>query len=117
MRLWQERRVLSESVILSYIQDLDSASNPASGDPNCPRLKRNERAFDDPLRKVEGIIDEYGRYDLFSCLFVFFYINKVNIKTMEPICYWCDLSNLGLELNYLAYGLLSLILLLQQFKF
>ncbi|KAK1372948.1 Glutathione peroxidase [Heracleum sosnowskyi] len=50
LRLWQERRVLPESVIHRHIQDLDSACNPASV----------EQVFDDPLREVQGMVDDYG---------------------------------------------------------
>ncbi|KAK1399010.1 Glutathione peroxidase [Heracleum sosnowskyi] len=66
LRLWQERRVLPESVIRRHIRDLDSANNPASGDPLCRRVERNERAFDDPLREVEGMVDEYGSNSCFQ---------------------------------------------------
>ncbi|KAL8092734.1 protein HUA2-LIKE 3-like isoform X2 [Apium graveolens] len=46
LRLWQERRVLPESVIYRHIQDLDSASV--------------EQNFNDPPREVEGMVDKYG---------------------------------------------------------
>ncbi|KAL8148942.1 protein HUA2-LIKE 2-like isoform X2 [Apium graveolens] len=66
LKLWQERRVLPELVIRRHIRDLDSANNPASGDPLCRRVERNERAFDDPLREVEGMVDEYGSNSCFQ---------------------------------------------------
>ncbi|KAL1816670.1 hypothetical protein ACET3Z_019244 [Daucus carota] len=66
LKLWQERRVLPESVIRRHIRDLDSANNPPAADPHCRRVERNERAFDDPLREVEGMVDEYGSNSSFQ---------------------------------------------------
>lgn len=37
-------------------------SGPSSANPYSRRSSRNERAFDDPVREMEGmLVDEYGR--------------------------------------------------------
>lgn len=90
MKLWQERRVLPESVIRRHIRDLDSANNPPAADPHCRRVERNERAFDDPLREVEGMVDEYGRW---SSLLIF-------------------LLNMHIYLNYYDFYFLQLCIVL-----
>ncbi|KAM7521564.1 hypothetical protein LguiA_011466 [Lonicera macranthoides] len=67
LRLWQERRILPESVVRRHIRDLDSLSNPSSaGVFSSRRPLRTERAFDDPLREMEGMVDEYGSNSSFQ---------------------------------------------------
>ncbi|XP_006402313.2 protein HUA2-LIKE 3 isoform X1 [Eutrema salsugineum] len=60
LRLWLERRILPESVVRHHIKELDSHSNA----PAClysRRSARTERALDDPVRDMEGmLVDEYG---------------------------------------------------------
>ncbi|VVB06689.1 unnamed protein product [Arabis nemorensis] len=60
LRLWLERRILPESIVRHHIRELDSHSNA----PAClysRRSARTERALDDPVRDMEGIlVDEYG---------------------------------------------------------
>ncbi|CAL9245314.1 unnamed protein product [Arabidopsis halleri] len=60
LRLWLERRILPESIVRHHIRELDSVSNV----PAClysRRSARTERALDDPVRDMEGIlVDEYG---------------------------------------------------------
>lgn len=49
-----ERKILPESVIRQHIREIDSLSH---------RSARTERAFDDPVREMEGmLVDEYGRF-------------------------------------------------------
>ncbi|KAL3531370.1 hypothetical protein ACH5RR_010692 [Cinchona calisaya] len=60
LRVWQERRILPESIVRHHIRELDSFCGSS-----CPRVfsrrSRNERAFDDPIRQMEGmLVDEYG---------------------------------------------------------
>ena len=70
MRLWLERRILPESVVRHHIRELDSLSVSASGGAFSRRSARTERALDDPVRDMEGmLVDEYGRseyWDLFN---------------------------------------------------
>ncbi|KAL1197879.1 Protein HUA2-LIKE 3 [Cardamine amara subsp. amara] len=60
LRLWLERRILPESIVLHHIRELDSLTNV----PAClysRRSARTERALDDPVRDMEGmLLDEYG---------------------------------------------------------
>lgn len=64
--MWQERKILPEPIIRHHIRELDvlcgtaaTASYPIVGSQ---RPLRNERAFDDPIREMEGmLVDEYGR--------------------------------------------------------
>lgn len=61
--MWQERKILPEPIICHHIRELDvfcgTSSYPIVGSQ---RPLRNERAFDDPIRQMEGMqVDEYGR--------------------------------------------------------
>ncbi|XP_042047062.1 protein HUA2-LIKE 3-like isoform X1 [Salvia splendens] len=60
LRVWQQRKILPESIIHHHIRELDvicgTGSYPLVGSH---RPLRNERAFDDPIRELEGV-DEYG---------------------------------------------------------
>ncbi|XP_071741855.1 protein HUA2-LIKE 3-like isoform X2 [Rutidosis leptorrhynchoides] len=62
LKLWQERKILPEPMIRHHIRELDSLNNMSSRISNSSRRPfRNERAFDDPIREVEGmLVDEYG---------------------------------------------------------
>ncbi|KAL0435770.1 UNVERIFIED_CONTAM: protein HUA2-LIKE 3 [Sesamum radiatum] len=60
LRVWQERKILPEPIIRHHIRELDTlcGSYPTAGSR---RPLRNERAFDDPIREMEGmLVDEYG---------------------------------------------------------
>ncbi|GLU03495.1 hypothetical protein SLE2022_206910 [Rubroshorea leprosula] len=58
LRVWLERKILPESVIREHIRELDSLSR---------RSARTERAFDDPVREMEGMLmDEYGSNSSFQ---------------------------------------------------
>ncbi|EOA25934.1 hypothetical protein CARUB_v10019315mg [Capsella rubella] len=60
LRVWLERRILPESIVRHHIRELDIISNV----PAClysRRSARTERALDDPVRDMEGmLVDEYG---------------------------------------------------------
>lgn len=60
LKLWISRKIMPESVLRSYMIELDCSDDKASGVP----LKRPpymERAADDPIREMEGMcVDEYG---------------------------------------------------------
>lgn len=60
-------------MIRHHIRELDSLNNMSSRISNSSRRPfRNERAFDDPIREVEGmLVDEYGRCDFLSFFFFF----------------------------------------------
>ncbi|KAK6141430.1 hypothetical protein DH2020_024835 [Rehmannia glutinosa] len=60
LRVWQERKILPEPIICHHIRELDAlcGSYPTIGSN---RTLRNERAIDDPIREMEGmLVDEYG---------------------------------------------------------
>ncbi|GKU86638.1 hypothetical protein SLEP1_g1138 [Rubroshorea leprosula] len=58
LRVWMERKILPESVIRQHIREIDSLSR---------RSARTERAFDDPVREMEGmLVDEYGSNSSFQ---------------------------------------------------
>ncbi|CAH2063006.1 unnamed protein product [Thlaspi arvense] len=60
LRLWFDRRILPESIVSRHIKELDSHNDV----PVClysRRSARTERALDDPVRDMEGmLVDEYG---------------------------------------------------------
>ncbi|PHT38286.1 HUA2-like protein 2 [Capsicum baccatum] len=59
LRVWQERKILPEPVILPHIRALES--DRGSNRAFCRRPMRTERPFDDPVREMEGmLVDEYG---------------------------------------------------------
>nr|XP_043635504.1 protein HUA2-LIKE 2-like [Erigeron canadensis] len=62
LKVWQDRKILPEPMIRHHIRELDSLNNMSSRIGNSSRRPfRNERAFDDPVREVEGmLVDEYG---------------------------------------------------------
>ncbi|XP_073283776.1 protein HUA2-LIKE 3-like isoform X1 [Primulina huaijiensis] len=66
LRVWQERKILPEPIIHHHIRELDvlCVSYPKAGSR---RPLRNERAFDDPIREMEGmLVDEYGSNSSFQ---------------------------------------------------
>ncbi|XP_027353414.1 protein HUA2-LIKE 2-like [Abrus precatorius] len=67
LRLWLERRILPEPVIRHHIRELDLYSSSASAGVFSRRSLRTERAFDDPVRDMEGmLVDEYGSNSSFQ---------------------------------------------------
>ncbi|PKI70596.1 hypothetical protein CRG98_009101 [Punica granatum] len=67
LRLWLERRFLPDSILRHHMRDLDVFSGPSSVNPYARRSSRNERAFDDPVREMEGmLVDEYGSNSSFQ---------------------------------------------------
>ncbi|XP_065861180.1 protein HUA2-LIKE 2-like isoform X2 [Euphorbia lathyris] len=67
LRLWLERRILPESVIRHHMRELDSLGASSSGGVYSRRSARTERALDDPVRDMEGmLVDEYGSNSSFQ---------------------------------------------------
>ncbi|CAL1362045.1 unnamed protein product [Linum trigynum] len=67
LRLWLQRRILPESFIRHHIRELDSLGASTSAAPYCRRSARTERALDDPIRDMEGmLVDEYGSNSSFQ---------------------------------------------------
>ncbi|CAI9778522.1 unnamed protein product [Fraxinus pennsylvanica] len=67
LRVWHERKILPEPIIRHHIQELDAISNSYLNGASSRRPLRNERAFDDPIRQMEGMpVDEYGSNSSFQ---------------------------------------------------
>lgn len=68
MRVWLERKSLPESIVRHHIQELDSFNDASLASSFLRRPSRIERALDDPVNEMEGmLVDEYGRCDCLSC--------------------------------------------------
>ncbi|KAG6713658.1 hypothetical protein I3843_05G149900 [Carya illinoinensis] len=62
LRLWLERKILPESILRPYMDDIGVSNDDTSVGLSLRRPSRAERAVDDPLREMEGmLVDEYGR--------------------------------------------------------
>ncbi|KAI4384124.1 hypothetical protein MLD38_009890 [Melastoma candidum] len=58
LRLWLERKIFPKSFLRSCMDDVGTSNNSTT---NPRRPSRVERAVDDPLREMEGVlVDEYG---------------------------------------------------------
>ncbi|KAI4365660.1 hypothetical protein MLD38_021625 [Melastoma candidum] len=67
LRLWLERRILPEPMLRQHIRELDVMNGSSSAGPYSRRSARTERAFDDPIREMEGmLVDEYGSNSSFQ---------------------------------------------------
>lgn len=67
LRLWLERRILPESIIRHHMRELDTVTCSSSAVAYSRRSSRTERALDDPVRDMEGmLVDEYGSNSSFQ---------------------------------------------------
>ncbi|OVA05746.1 PWWP domain [Macleaya cordata] len=67
LRLWLERKVLPESLIRRYMDDIEVSKDNMTAGFYLRRPSRAERAVDDPIREMEGIfVDEYGSNSAFQ---------------------------------------------------
>ncbi|XP_050234287.1 ENHANCER OF AG-4 protein 2-like isoform X2 [Mercurialis annua] len=61
LRLWLERKILPEPVLKRYMDDIGVPNEDSSAGFSLRRPSRAERAVDDPIREMEGmLVDEYG---------------------------------------------------------
>ncbi|XP_072974602.1 protein HUA2-LIKE 3-like [Typha angustifolia] len=61
LRLWLERKTLPEFIIRHHIRELESINESSFSTGSSRRPTRTERAINDPLREMEGmLVDEYG---------------------------------------------------------
>ncbi|KAI3995402.1 hypothetical protein MKX01_002281, partial [Papaver californicum] len=61
LRLWLERKILPESVLRRYMEDFGFPNDDMITGISHRRPSRTERAIDDPIREMEGmLVDEYG---------------------------------------------------------
>ncbi|GAB2285020.1 ENHANCER OF AG-4 protein [Dionaea muscipula] len=69
LRLWLERKILPESVLRCFMDDIGVSNDDVYSGLSLRRPARSERGVDDPIRQIEGILDEYGSnasYPLFG---------------------------------------------------
>ncbi|KAI3467875.1 hypothetical protein Pfo_024538 [Paulownia fortunei] len=67
LRLWLERKILPESVLRRYMDDIGVVNDDTSVGFSLRRPSRAERAIDDPIREMEGmVVDEYGSNAMFQ---------------------------------------------------
>ncbi|CAA6654129.1 unnamed protein product [Spirodela intermedia] len=61
LRLWHERKILPESIVRHHIRELESTSGASFSSVSSRFPPRAERALNDPIREMEGmLVDEYG---------------------------------------------------------
>ncbi|XP_071703423.1 ENHANCER OF AG-4 protein 2-like [Rutidosis leptorrhynchoides] len=61
LKLWLERKILPDTLLKRCIDDIGSSNDDVSGGVISKRPSRSERAVDDPIREMEGmLVDEYG---------------------------------------------------------
>ncbi|KAK6160527.1 hypothetical protein DH2020_003908 [Rehmannia glutinosa] len=67
LRLWLERKILPDSVLRRHIDDMGVVNDDTCVGFSLRRPSRAERAIDDPIREVEGmVVDEYGSNAMFQ---------------------------------------------------
>lgn len=60
-----DRRILPESILRCHMRKLEFSNGSSSVGSASRRSLRTERALDDPLREMEGmLVDEYGRQEV-----------------------------------------------------
>lgn len=70
LRVWLERKTLPESIVRRHLRELESFNESSFTSAYSRRPSKNERALNDPVREMEGmLVDEYGRFDVFLLLF------------------------------------------------
>ncbi|GAA0167903.1 transcription cofactor [Lithospermum erythrorhizon] len=61
LRLWQERQILPEAFLKPFMDEIGVTNDETSSGLSLRRPSRVQRAFDDPIREMEGmLVDEYG---------------------------------------------------------
>ncbi|XP_058090300.1 ENHANCER OF AG-4 protein 2 [Magnolia sinica] len=61
LRLWLERKILPDSLLRRYMDDIGVSNDDTTAGFFLRRPSRAERALDDPIREMDGIlVDEYG---------------------------------------------------------
>ncbi|XVE84746.1 hypothetical protein DITRI_Ditri17bG0037500 [Diplodiscus trichospermus] len=61
LRLWLERKILPEAILRRCMDDIGVSNDDTLSGFSLRRPSRAERAIDDPIREMEGmLVDEYG---------------------------------------------------------
>lgn len=72
LRLWLERKIIPDSILRPYMDDIGVSNDDTTAGLSLRRPSRAERAVDDPLREMEGmLVDEYGRSAIYFFLHIF----------------------------------------------
>ncbi|XP_044490346.1 ENHANCER OF AG-4 protein 2 isoform X2 [Mangifera indica] len=67
LRLWLERKILPESLLRKCMDDIGVSNDESTSGFSLRRPSRAERAIDDPIREMEGmLVDEYGSNTTFQ---------------------------------------------------
>jgi len=93
LKLWLERKTLSEYVIRHHIREIETINEASFGSSHRP--SRTERALNDPLRDNEGmLVDEYGRYGAipFLCYWNVNWFNLYGSMIVLHVCVVCMLQ-------------------------
>lgn len=69
LRVWLERKTLPESIVRRHLRELESFNEVSFTSTFSRRPSKTERSLNDPIREMEGMLDEYGRCDVFHLLF------------------------------------------------
>ncbi|CAL9055237.1 unnamed protein product [Musa banksii] len=78
LRLWLERKTLPESIVRHHMRELGFTNELSYSSSSSRRPSRTERALNDPLREMEGmLVDEYGSNSNFQLPFL------VNTNVLE----------------------------------
>ncbi|RDY08629.1 ENHANCER OF AG-4 protein 2, partial [Mucuna pruriens] len=66
LRLWLERKIFPESVLRRYMDDIGASNDDITVSFSLRHPSRTERSLDDPIREMEGMLDEYGSNTTFQ---------------------------------------------------
>lgn len=67
--MWLERKIFPDSVLRRYMDSIGTVNDGVTAGFSQRRPSRAERAIDDPIREMDGmLVDEYGRYGCYSLL-------------------------------------------------
>lgn len=83
--MWLERKIFPESILRQYMDNIGVSNDDTISGFSLRRPSRVERAIDDPIREMEGmLVDEYGRSKI-----SFNYLNQINYcyDNKYNICY------------------------------
>ncbi|KAJ8622633.1 hypothetical protein MRB53_031162 [Persea americana] len=60
LRVWLERKTLPESIVRRHLRELESFNEVSFSSTFSRRPSKTERSLNDPIREMEGMLDEYG---------------------------------------------------------
>lgn len=82
--MWLERKILPDSLLRRYMDEIGVSNDDTTISLSIRRPSRSERAVDDPIREMEGmLVDEYGRC-IYSSLYLIYHIIS-SIAVSQPV--------------------------------